>query len=332
MTSLRSLFAAALAVVAWSGTAVAQSAAPLRLETKIPLGKVAGRIDHLAVDLKRNRMFVAELGNNSLGVVDLRKREVVQTLWGLKEPQGVGYDPDRDRIYVADAGDGVVSIFQGSDLSRVGRIDLSEDADNIRVDPRAHQVLVGYSDGLAILDAISGRWIADVRLPGHPESFQLDPAGKLVFINVPEAHQIAVVDRTLGQQTQAWKVPGAEANFPMALDSANGVLLSVFRKPPELAILQLADGQVQARLPTCGDADDVFIDAKRQRVYVICGEGFVEVFEKQQQSYRSVARVPTVGGARTGLFVPELDRLFVAARESGNAPAALWVLDPGPSP
>jgi hypothetical protein len=332
MTSLRSLFAAALAAVAWSGTAVAQSAAPLRLETKIPLGKVAGRIDHLAVDLKRNRMFVAELGNNSLGVVDLRKREVVQTLWGLKEPQGVGYDPDRDRIYVADAGDGAVSIFQGSDLSRVGRIDLSEDADNIRVDPRAHQVLVGYSDGLAILDAISGRWIADVRLPGHPESFQLDPAGKLVFINVPEAHQIAVVDRTLGQQTQAWKVPGAEANFPMALDSANGVLLSVFRKPPELAILQLADGQVQARLPTCGDADDVFIDAKRQRVYVICGEGFVEVFEKQQGSYRSVGHVPTVGGARTGLFVPELDRLFVAARESGNDPAALWVLDPGPPP
>jgi sugar lactone lactonase YvrE len=332
MTNLRSLFVAALAAVAWSGTAVAQSAAPLRLETRIPLGKVAGRIDHLAVDLKRNRIFVAELGNNSLGVVDLRKREVVQTLWGLKEPQGVGYDPDQDQIYVADAGDGAVSIFQGSDLSRVGRIDLSEDADNIRVDPKARQVLVGYSNGLAILDAVSGRRIADVRLPGHPESFQLDPAGKLVFINVPEAHQIAVVDRTLGQQTETWKVPGAEANFPMALDSTNGVLLSVFRKPPELAILQLSDGQVQTRLPTCSDADDVFIDAKRQRVYVICGEGFVEVFEKQQQSYRSVARFPTVEGARTGLFVPELDRLFVAARESGNAPAALWVLAPSPSP
>jgi DNA-binding beta-propeller fold protein YncE len=332
MIRLRSLFAAALAAVAWSGTAVAQSAAPLRLEAKIPLGKVAGRIDHLAIDLKRNRMFVAELGNNSLCVVDVRKREVVQTLFGLKEPQGVGYDPNQDRIYVANAGDGVVSVFQGSDLSRVGRIDLSQDADNIRIDSTAHQVLVGYSDGLAVLDAISGQRIADVPLPGHPESFQLDPTGKLVFINVPEAHQIAVVDRTLGKQTEAWKVPGAEANFPMALDSANGVLLTVFRKPPAVAILQLAGGQVQARLPTCGDADDIFIDAKRQRFYVICGEGFVEVFEKQQGAYRSVGRVPTVSGARTGLFVPELDRLFVAARESNNNPAALWVLDPGSPP
>src|SRR3954471_4862928 len=179
MTSLRLLFATALAAVVWSGTAVAQSAAPLRLETKIPLGKVAGRIDHLAVDLKRNRVFVAELGNNSLGMVDVQKREVVQTLWGLKEPQGVGYDQDQDRIYVADAGDGVVSVFQGSDLSRVGQIDLSQDADNIRVDPTAHQVLVGYGDGLAVLDAISGKRITDVRLAGHPESFQLDPAGKL---------------------------------------------------------------------------------------------------------------------------------------------------------
>jgi hypothetical protein len=108
--------------------------------------------------------------------------------------------------------------------------------------------------------------------------------------------------------------------------------LTVFRKPPTVAILQLADGQVQARLSTCGDADDILINAKRQRFYVICGEGFVEVFGMQQGTYRSVGRIPTVSGARTGLFAPELDRLFVAARESGSNPAALWVLDPGSSP
>jgi hypothetical protein len=63
---------------------------------------------------------------------------------------------------------------------------------------------------------------------------------------------------------------------------------------------------------------------------VSCGEGVVDVIEPRQAGYARVAQVPTVPGARTALFVPELDRLFVAIRASGGEPAAIWVFRPAP--
>src|SRR5215813_7914605 len=116
-------------------TAAAQTAgAPLAQEAKIPLGDVSGRIDHLAIDLPRRRVFVAELGNNTVGVVDLDDRKVVHVIGGLKEPQGIGYLPSSDTVFVANAGDGSVSLFRGSGYQAAGRIDLGDDADNVRID------------------------------------------------------------------------------------------------------------------------------------------------------------------------------------------------------
>src|ERR1051325_10927750 len=101
---------------------------PLTLEAKIPLGPVNGRIDHLAVDLKRQRLFVAELGNDSIGVVDLSARRAQSTMLGLKEPQGIAYEPSTDTVYVANAGDGSARILRAEDLTAIGRIDLGDDA------------------------------------------------------------------------------------------------------------------------------------------------------------------------------------------------------------
>jgi len=113
----------ALAMSVSTGGAPAQPAgtAPLQLEAEIPLGNVRGRIDHMAVDLKRQRMFVAELGNDSVGVVDLANRKLIQTITGLKEPQGVGYEPSTDMLYVANAGDGSVRLFGGGDYAAAER-------------------------------------------------------------------------------------------------------------------------------------------------------------------------------------------------------------------
>jgi len=127
--------------------------APLVLEAKIPLGSISGRIDHLAIDLKRKWLFVAELGNDSLGVVNLIAGKVLRTITGLSKPQGVGYEPITDAVYVANASDGSVRILRGEDLAAVGRIDLSDDADNVRIDADRNRVLVGYGAGaLAIID------------------------------------------------------------------------------------------------------------------------------------------------------------------------------------
>jgi hypothetical protein len=322
-----------LVLLAGSGAAVAQSVgrpAPLVLNAKIPLGAVSGRIDHLAVDLKRRRLFVAELGNNSLGVVSLATGELLRTIEGFREPQGVGYEASTDTIYVANAGDGSVHILRGEDFAPLGRIDLGSDADNVRTDSVHRRVLVGYGDGaLAIINPVSRAWIGNVSLSAHPEAFQLVANGTQAVVNLPDAHQIAIADLATGTVR---RVPtGALAgNFPMAIDAAAGRILVAFRNPPMLAAYTLPEGHLAARLPICADADDLFVDAGRHRIYVSCGAGVVDVLEPASDGYRRLARVPTVSGARTSLFVPEFDQLFVAARAGWSEPAAIWVLRPPP--
>jgi YVTN family beta-propeller protein len=312
-------------------TVVAQTAdAPLVLETKIQLGQVSGRIDHLGIDVKRERLFVAELGNNSLGVVNLATGKVLRTISGLREPQGVAYVPFADSVYVANAGDGSVHVLRGDDLAPIARIELGEDADNVRVDTQRNRVLVGYGNGaLAVIDPATRTKAADIRLRGHPEGFQIDETGTKVFVNVPDARDIEVADLA-SETNRSLPTQGAGSNFPMAIDRDAHRVLVVFRNPPTLMALSSQDGRVVAKIDSCGDADDVFADPKRRRVYVSCGEGVVDVLEQREAQYRSQARVPTVSGARTSLFVPELDRMFVAVRAKSKEPAAIWVFRPAP--
>lgn len=311
--------------------AYAAGSMPLQLEAKIPLGDVKGRIDHMAVDLAWQRLFVAELGNDSVGIVDLSAAKVSGRIRGLKEPQGVGYVPSTDTLYVANAGDGSVRLFKDPDLKEAKRLELGDDADNIRVDSAGNQVIVGYGAGaLAILDAKENRKIAEIALRGHPESFRLESNGSRIFVNVPDAHAIEVADRGSGKVIAKWPTGHSSANFPMALDDASRQVLVVFRNPPTLTAFSMKDGAPVASAGTCGDSDDVFMDAKRRRVYVSCGEGFLDVFEPDAGTFRRLAHIATASGARTALFVPELDRLFLAVRASAREPAAVWVYRPNP--
>jgi hypothetical protein len=231
---------------------------------------------------------------------------------------------------VANAGDGSVHVLRGDDLAPIGRIELGDDADNVRVDTQRNRVLVGYGNGaLAVIDPATRTKAADIRLKGHPESFQIDETGTKVFVNVPDARDIEVADLT-SDANRSWPTQGVGSNFPMAIDRDAHRVLVVFRSPPTLMALSSQDGRIVAKIETCGDADDVFVDPKRRRVYVSCGEGVVDVLEQREAEYRRLARVPTVSGARTSLFVPELDRLFVAVRARSNEPAAIWVFRPAP--
>ncbi len=316
--------------VAAVGTANAADSPPLVVESRIDLGEVHGRIDHLGVDLKRQRLYVADLGNDSVGVVDLRSGRVAQTLRDLKEPQGIGYEALTDTVWVADARDGSVHFFKGEDLAPLGSVDLGEDADNVRIDEVTHRVWVGYGSGaLAIIDPNSRRKVADIPLKAHPESFRLASAGPEIFVNVPDAGEIAVVDRKAGKQVATWNTGDLRSNYPLALDDG-GQVLAVFRHPARLAVFRASDGSRLQALETCGDSDDLFVDAKRRRVYVTCGEGVVDVFARDAGGYHHIGNLTTSPGARTSLFVPELDRLYLAVRARSSSPASIWVIRPEP--
>jgi len=306
--------------------------APLVLERSIPLANVSGRIDHMAVDLRRSRLFVAELGNGSVDVIDLAAGHVIHRISGLREPQGIGYAPATDVVGVANAGDGSVRFHKGEDYAPVAETELKDDADNVRLDPRSGQFLVGYgSGGIATLDPTTGAVVDRVALPAHPEGFRIDADGRRGLVNVPDASQIAVVDLTTHKQVATWRLPGLRANFPMALDEANRVVAAVFRSPARLVLLDSGNGSVREIQETCGDSDDVFFDNRRRRIYVSCGSGHVDVFGSENGTHRLLARIATRSGARTSLFVPELDRLFVAQRAGLlGSDAAILVFRPDP--
>jgi YVTN family beta-propeller protein len=330
---IATMSAGAVVLLSAPQDAISQPAepAPLQLETKIALGDVRGRIDHLAIDLKRQRLFVAELGNGTVGIVDLATGKVIHRIAGLKEPQGVAYDVPTDTLYVANAGDGSVRLFEGNAYAAKERIELGSDADNIRIDAAAHRIFVGYgSGGLAVIDPATHSKVGDIPLKAHPESFQLDPDTSQVFVNVPDSHAIAVVDRVSQRPIGKWPLADRGANFPMALDPFRRQVLVIFRAPAELGVFAMTGGKLISSIETCGDADDLFIDAKRGRVYVSCGAGFEDVLEVKGNTYRRIARIPTVSGARTSLFVPELDRLLVVVRASSSEPAAIWAFRPIP--
>jgi len=304
-------------------TAWAAAEPLLVLERTIPLAGVSGRIDHLAIDEARKRLFVAELGNNSVDVVDLVAAKVVHRIGALREPQGIAYLAEQDLIVVASRGDGTVRFFRGADFSALDAVALGSDADNVRIDWITGHILVGYGNGaLAVIDPTARVKLGDIKLAGHPESFQIDTDARRVYVNVPDAHQIAVVDLVLRKQIAAWKTPGLAANFAMAFNGADVPLAVAFRRPATVAFLAQETGMVTQTLATCGDADDVFFDAKRRRLYVSCGEGAIDVIQRGLAGFKRAVRVRTPRGARTSLFVPHLDRLFVARRARGTGMAA----------
>lgn len=320
------------------------SSSPFGLTQTIVIPNVNGRIDHMAIDIRGQRLFVAELENNSLDVLDLKSAKRLQSISNnnvelLNEPQSVAYIPELNRIFVSNGQDGTVDVFDAKSFSFIKKIKLpSDDADNMRYDPGSKLLYVGYGEGsLGIINATNYNIVGNIPLNGHPESFQLEdykqvPSGQKqrIFINVPQSNSIAVVDDIQKRVvSKTWPITNAHNNFPMALDETNHRLFVGTRDPPKLMVFDTNSGKVISVLDIANDADDIFYDAAKKRIYVSCGEGFVNIFQQQDADhYNAIVSIPTAQGARTSLFVPELDRFYLAVPHIGHQESeilAYWV-------
>ena len=303
----------------------------LKLEATIPIADVQGRIDHLSIDLKGQRLFVAALGNNSLEVIDLKENKRVHTIGGLAEPQGIAYIPATNRLFVANGKDGSVRAFDAASWKMLTTISYGDDADNIRFDAGSGHVWVGYGGGALGEFDQDGTKLGDIKLDAHPESFQLEKNGSRIFVNLPNSRKIAVVDPKSRSVSGSWGTGGPLSNFPMALDEQNNRLFVVTRLPARLIVLETGRGKRLVSLPAIGDCDDVFYDQRRHRIYAIGGEGMISVFEQRDADhYAEMGRVKTVSGARTGYFSPDLDKLYVAVRKHDSQSAEIRVYAPTP--
>jgi DNA-binding beta-propeller fold protein YncE len=312
------------ATLAWlassNGPACAQS---LVLQRTIELPSVHGRIDHLAVDADGGRLFVAALGSDSLEVVDLRAGKRVDRITSLHEPQGALYLDRSRRVVVANGSGGGVQAFADARAPAVASQAALDDADNLRLDPSTGQIYVGYGRALAALDPDTLQVLRRIDLQGHPESFQIEPSGRRIYVNVPEAGHVAVIERASGKVVATWGLDGAARNFPMALDESGHRLFVATRRPARLIAFDTESGRQTDRVAVCGDADDLFLDPATHRIFVVCGEGEIDVVRDAGESLALSERIPTAAGARTGLLVPRLSTLFVAVPARAGSAAEI---------
>ncbi len=297
----------------------------LKLERTIPLPEVERRIDHLAADVAGQRVFLSALGSDEIEVVDLREGRRSGRIEGLQDPQGVLYVAASHTVYVANGGDGTVRSYDGRSFEHLKTVALGEDADNLRFDPVRLQVLAGYGSGAIAVLSPELAHLRDLRLPVHPEAFQLTPDGRQIYVNLPGNRSIGHIDLNTMAVNPDWAQPEAGGNFPMALDAADQRILVVCRQPGELDLLDSVSGKILDHISTAGDADDLFFDPSSHTAFVVGGEGYVDVVQVQGKKLASSAHIPTASGARTGLFVPEWNRLLVAAPRRGTMPARLLV-------
>jgi len=321
--------ASAVAVLAVLASPSPRAAGELVLIRSIALPQVEGRIDHLAFDAVHQRLYVAALGNNTVEVIDVAAGTHLKSLSGFHEPQGIAVAADFDIVAVANGeGDGI-QLVKGSDFSPGASLRLGDDSDNVRYDAPAKRLYVGFGDGAIVaVDAGSGKVLGEAKLAAHPESFQLERSGTRIFVNVPDAKHIAVIDRKTMTVTTTWPVSTAAANFPMALDEANHRLFVGCRHPAKVLVFDTATGKEVGSADTVGDTDDLFYDASTKRLLVSGGEGYLDVLQDQgDDHFARVAHTPTASGARTCLYIADQRRLYLAVPHRGSHQAEIRIYD-----
>jgi DNA-binding beta-propeller fold protein YncE len=322
---LLGLLSVALALCA-SGLA----AAPLRLAQTVPLTHVKGGFDLMAADVAGKRLFVAAEDNNTIEVIDLGIGKHLRSISGFKEPKWVVYRPESHRLYVSCGGDGSVRILDSRTFEPVKKFEFKEKANNLRYDPKRKELFVGVGKTfgeIAVIDTAQDKVKGEIKLANFPKQFELD--GNRIYVNVPTANHIAVIDRERMSVIDTWPVTEAKGNVPMGADRRHK-LLFIGCELGKLVVFDTGSGKSVASVGINAEPDGVHYDAKRKRIYVSCGEGSVDVIgQKQRDNYELVQRVATAKGAATSLFIPELDRLCVAVPQREGQQAEIRMYEVG---
>ena len=326
------LIAALTAQVCGQKSSAHPSAVPLVLTGAVPLPNVKGRLDHFGFDPTHNRLFVSALGNNTEEIVGISAQAVIHSISGVPTPQGVVYSEETNKLFVG-SDKGKLYIYDGTTFDLITSIDFGDDVDNLRYEAAEKRVYVGYGDektgAIGMVDAATNKRLdEEFKVGAHPESFQLAGSGPNIYVNLPDLKQIAVVNRSTHSITR-WPLD-FESNFPMALDEADHRLFVATRTPPRLAVLDTNSGRMVAALPAVQDADDLYYDSARKRLYIPGGEGYISVFQQDDANhYKLLAKVHSAIGARTAGYFGKgrkgFDRFYLAVPARADHGAEVWI-------
>jgi DNA-binding beta-propeller fold protein YncE len=321
---MKSLCLAAAAVLAALLAAPPAPAAELELVQTIVLKGKAGNLDHLALDSRRGRLFVANKVNNTLDIVDLKEGNLLQQKPNQTAIQGLAYAADLDRIFVGLGSNGLCNVFRGDTYAIVKTIKFKDDADNVRYNPKTRLVYVAHAENaLGVIDARTFALKADIKLPAAAEGFQIEAGRPRIYLNNPSPSQVVVIDTEKNEVIKTFPIKMASGGHPLALDEANHRVFVGCRKEPMVVVLDSETGKEIAGVPIPEDIDDLFLDARHKRLYASCGEGYLVVLEQTDADHvRVLEKIATVKGARTCFFVPDTGRLYLAVprREGKEGP------------
>src|SRR5437879_48655 len=273
----------------------AQSAAPLRLVRTIPLPNVKGRLDHMDVDVKGKRLFVAGLENGTFEVVDLQPGKWVRSIPGFKKAQGALFVPELNKLFLASGDDGMLRVFRGDTLELLDSIQLEPGPNRLVYEPKSKLVYVGYGGKdagkdygeVGIIDARQDKHVGDIKVVAHPSELLLDKAGKTLFVFVSIVSKLQVVDTNKRDVLSTWTVTSQRPG-DAAFDESTSRLFIGTRTPAEMVVMYSKSGKEVAHLPTPEGMDGVYFDGARKRVYVSGGRdlpvGFVYVYQQKDRS------------------------------------------------
>jgi len=299
----------------------------LSLSKTIPLPDIQGGFNHMSADAAQHRLFATATTRKTLEIIDLKSGKSWRSLAG-DGPAAALFAPEFNQLYVTRRQN--LCIYDGNTFDLLTNIDLQSGLDELGCNPAAKQLYVGCmtsnKTAIAIIGIPDGKPKGEIKLPGKPQGFAVEQNGTRIFVNLPGLKQIAVLDREKQKLIDAWPLKDTAANYPMALDEANHRLFVGCRQPARLVVFDTTTGKPVASIAISGDMDDLSYDAAHKRIYIACGEGFLDVIEQHDAGhYQLRERIPTLTGARNGCFSAGLNEFYLAIPQRNGQDAAIRV-------
>jgi DNA-binding beta-propeller fold protein YncE len=325
----------ALIAAATPPGAAAADPAPLERVQTIALKGPVGGMDHMAVDARRGRLFVANTVNNTLDIVDLKAGKLLKQVSGQGRIRGIDYSPEADRVFVGNGTGGVCNTFDGDNYELIKSVPLGVDADNVRYKPRTQRSYVVHADTeLSVINARDFTLRSPIPLPKSLGAFRLESGRPRMYVNAKAGHVVAI-DTDRDEVVGRFPVAPAGVNAAVAIDEPNHRVFVGCRKNPSLVVMDSDTGEIVAGVPIPGDVDDLSFDAQRKQICASCGEGSIAVIRQVgADRYEPIGTVPTVRGARTSVFNPGDGQLYLAVPRRADRPEQenpeVWVFRPRP--
>ena len=317
--------------IAFAPNARSQEKPPLKLIATTPLPDFTGDFDHFAVDLKGKRLFLTAEDHKTVEVFDLEGKRI-HSITGFGQPHAAVVLSDGNIVVTDGDGFGRVALVDGKDYKIISTIKLPPGVDGAVFNPvnQYYYVESGGDDAGAkthvinIIDTKAFKLVGEITLPGnHSEAMAIDHTGKKMYINLTGADQVGVVDLDTSKLIAKWPVPDAQTANALVLDEPNHRVFIATRKPARFFVYDTDTGKVVTTLPTAEMHDDMWFDVARKRIYVTGTETTAVLEQRDADHYSHIADVPAGFQAKTSIFVPELNRLYIAVSGKGKPDAKL---------